>query len=105
MAGKPSPSRRDLLKMGAIYGSVLLGPFGKIDWAGAIRTAQDDSFAGGKRIGSLPFADETLSTKMDTVIGAELDGRLYTDLSKLTPESPVIPTERFYIRTRASILM
>jgi DMSO/TMAO reductase YedYZ molybdopterin-dependent catalytic subunit len=105
MAGKSSPSRRDLLKMGAIYGSVLLGPFAKVDWAGPIAAAQDDSSAGGKQLGSIPFVDEALSTKMDTVIGSELDGRLYTDLSKLTPDRLVIPTERFYIRTRASLLL
>src|ERR1700730_6274307 len=105
MAGKSSPSRRDLLKMGAIYGSVLLDPFGKVDWAGPIATAQDDSSADGKPLGSIPFVDEATSPKMDTVIGSELDGRLYTDLSKLTPDSFVIPTERFYIRARASILL
>ena len=91
--------------MGAIYGSVLLGPFGKVDWAGPIATAQDDSSADGKPLGSIPFVDEATSPKMDTVIGSELDGRLYTDLSKLTPDSFVIPTERFYIRARASILL
>ena len=34
-------------------------------------------------------------------MGAGLDGRLYTDLSSLTPDRPITPTEKFYVRTRA----
>jgi hypothetical protein len=32
--------------------------------------------------------------------GAGLDGRLFTDLSKLGPTKPVTPSDAFYIRTR-----
>jgi DMSO/TMAO reductase YedYZ molybdopterin-dependent catalytic subunit len=39
---------------------------------------------------------------METPMGAGLDGRLYTDLSVLTPDIPITPTEKFYVRTRAS---
>lgn len=42
---------------------------------------------------------------MDTPLGAELNGRLYTDLSGLTSRDVTIPTEKFYIRTRASQLL
>src|SRR5256884_4995300 len=42
---------------------------------------------------------------MDAAQGTELDGRLYTDLSKLSLQEPVTPTEKFYIRTRASRLL
>jgi DMSO/TMAO reductase YedYZ molybdopterin-dependent catalytic subunit len=42
---------------------------------------------------------------MNAVIGTELDGRLYTDLSTLTPEHPLTPTKDFYIRTCASKLL
>ncbi len=42
---------------------------------------------------------------MDELIGTELDGRLFTDLSTLTPENPVTRTESFFIRTRASKLL
>src|SRR5258708_37773886 len=42
---------------------------------------------------------------MDTAFGAELDGRLFTDLSTLTAPDLVTPTAKFYIRTRASGLL
>ena len=42
---------------------------------------------------------------MNTPIGEELDGRLYTDLSNLRPTRIVTPVDRFYIRTRASRLL
>ena len=63
-----------------------------------------NSFAGGEMLGIVPFAREGRPA-MDTPIGEELDGRLYTDLSALTPEQPVTPAERFYLRTRASALL
>jgi DMSO/TMAO reductase YedYZ molybdopterin-dependent catalytic subunit len=42
---------------------------------------------------------------MGELIGTELDGRLFTDLSTLTPENPVTPADKFFIRTRASKLL
>ena len=42
---------------------------------------------------------------MGKAFGAELDQRLYTDLSKLTPENAVTSAEEFYIRTGASRLL
>lgn len=42
---------------------------------------------------------------MNTVIGSELDGRLYTDLEGLKPDSLITPVSNFYIRTRASNLL
>lgn len=57
-----------------------------------------------KLLGTVEFAREG-SVTMDTVSGAELDGRLFTDLSTLTPENTVTPSEKFYIRTRASKLL
>jgi len=42
---------------------------------------------------------------MDAAQGTELDGRLYTDLSKLSLQEAVTPTEKFYIRTRVSELL
>ncbi len=42
---------------------------------------------------------------MGEIIGTELDGRLFTDLSTLTPENPVTATDNFFIRTRASKLL
>ena len=63
-----------------------------------------NSFAGGEMLGVVPFAREG-RPPMDTPIGEELDGRLYTDLSTIAPEQPVTPLEHFYLRTRASALL
>lgn len=52
----------------------------------------------------VPFSGEG-NPPMGEPIGTELDGRLFTDLSIVTPETPVTPTERFFIRTRASKLL
>jgi len=63
-----------------------------------------NSFAGGEMLGIMPFAREG-AVPMDTAVGEELDGRLYTDLTSATPEEPVTAAGRFYIRTRASSLL
>ena len=42
---------------------------------------------------------------MGELIGTELDGRLFTDLSALTPQNPITSTDNFFIRTRASRLL
>ena len=42
---------------------------------------------------------------MGVPIGTELDGRLFTDLSAVSPDTRSTPTERFFIRTRASTLL
>lgn len=42
---------------------------------------------------------------MGEPIGTELDGRLFTDLSTLTPENPLTPEDNFFIRTRVSKLL
>ena len=63
-----------------------------------------DPFHGGTPLGVVGFSDEGRAPLEET-IGAELDGRLFTDLSKLTPENSVTPTSSFYVRTRASKLM
>jgi DMSO/TMAO reductase YedYZ molybdopterin-dependent catalytic subunit len=61
-------------------------------------------FAGGKQIGTVGFTGES-NTIMDAPFNSELDGREYTDFSKLTPDNLVTPTDKFYIRTRASKLL
>ena len=42
---------------------------------------------------------------METPMGTGLDGRLYTDLSAIAPDNPITPSEKFYLRTRASELL
>jgi DMSO/TMAO reductase YedYZ molybdopterin-dependent catalytic subunit len=48
---------------------------------------------------------EEATVPMGKAFGAELDERLYTDLSKLVPGNAVTPIEEFYIRTGASRLL
>jgi DMSO/TMAO reductase YedYZ molybdopterin-dependent catalytic subunit len=66
-----------------------------------IQQSPKDPFAGGKLLGVLDFSGES-RVALETPLGDELDGRLYTDLSKLDPARPVIRSEAFYVRTRAS---
>lgn len=63
-----------------------------------------DALAGGKQVGHVEFSDEA-NVPMGKAFGAELDGRMYTDLSTLTPAQTLTPTEDFYLRTRASELL
>jgi DMSO/TMAO reductase YedYZ molybdopterin-dependent catalytic subunit len=49
--------------------------------------------------GVLPFVNED-DLPLDQLVGDGLDGRLYTDLSTLTPDTLVVPNDRFYVRTR-----
>jgi len=55
-------------------------------------------------LGVVPFSGEG-HPPMGEVIGSELDGRLFTDLSTLSPENPVTATDKFFIRTRSSQLL
>lgn len=55
-------------------------------------------------IGTVPFEGEG-QAPLDTLVGDELDGRQFTDLSALAPDRLVTPTGLFYIRTRVSRLL
>jgi DMSO/TMAO reductase YedYZ molybdopterin-dependent catalytic subunit len=55
--------------------------------------------AGNKQLGIVPFVSET-EVQLGTPINSGLDGRLFTDLTKLTPDSLITDTNKFYIRTR-----
>src|SRR6266700_80183 len=98
---KENVTRRALLRAGLICGGALLTCFDEIAWAKPSLEQEKGAFAGGKLLGLVDFADERL-VQMDTAFGAELDGRLYTDLSTLSGTEPATPTAKFYIRTRAS---
>lgn len=50
-------------------------------------------------LGVVPFINEG-GRPLNHLINKGWDGRLYTDLSELTPENPDLPTEKFFIRTR-----
>ena len=92
--------RRSLLKASFFTGSAFLFDLAGVPWP----SSQKDMSQNGKLLGTLDFVDES-SAQLDILEGSELDGRLYSDLSTLEPENPITPTERFYIRTRASELL
>ncbi|MHB2018721.1 MAG: molybdopterin-dependent oxidoreductase [Candidatus Xenobia bacterium] len=54
---------------------------------------------------NLHFAGENYRVPAGVPIDRELDGREFTDLSTLQPASMITPTDRFYIRTRASAIL
>jgi len=101
---KPKLTRRDFLQASLIAGGTLVIGFDKMSWLEPSKGEDKDPFQGGKQLGLLDFVGEGRSP-LDTVFGAGLDGRLYTDLSSMTPENAVTPVEKFYIRTRASELL
>lgn len=89
-------------------GALLLG-FEKFPWGALARTPvpQDsisDRLKSGKLSGTIAFSGEGRAP-LGEPMGAELDGRLFTDLSTVTPEKSVTATEQFYIRTRVSNLL
>jgi DMSO/TMAO reductase YedYZ molybdopterin-dependent catalytic subunit len=96
--------RRDLLRGSLLGGGVLLAGFDKVRWPGTTEYPSTKLSPAGKMVGVVEFTGEA-PVPMDEAFGAELDGRLYTDLSRLTAENRVIPVEQFYIRTRASKLL
>jgi DMSO/TMAO reductase YedYZ molybdopterin-dependent catalytic subunit len=63
-----------------------------------------DPIIGGQLLGRLEFLNEG-PAEMDAAFGSELDGRLFTSLSDLSEKNLVTPTERFYLRTRASKIL
>lgn len=101
---KAGLTRREWLSTSILASGTLLLGSGKFAWPQSVPTAGKDPFSGGKPLGTVDFVGEG-RLPMDTLLGTELDGRLYTDLSALTPKDLVTPTERFYIRTRASQLL
>src|SRR5260370_38310222 len=96
-------TRRSLLKATMLSGGALLADLHGIAWPVTAQSQQTDPFAGGKRLGTVDFINESL-VPLDIPQGSELDGRLYTDLSAIEPQNLITPTDKFYIRTRLSAL-
>lgn len=95
--------RSCLLASGAVLtGFKLLDDLSAQGPAAAARAR--NSFQEGHLLGLVDFVGES-QAPLDTLFGSELDGRLFTDLSSLQPQSPNTPTEKFYVRTRASQLL
>jgi len=98
-------TRRDFGKQAVMCGGAVLAGFDGAVWpipnAAGPQDRSENPFSGGRQLGVVDFVNPR-PLEMDTAQGAELDGRLYTDLSKLSPQELVIPTNKFYIRTRVS---
>jgi len=93
-----------LLQALLVAGSTRLLGFDTAAFAALLQAPGKTNSEKGKLLGVVPFSQES-RVAMETPLGTELDGRLYTDLSKLTPESAITPSESFYLRTRASELL
>lgn len=98
------PSRREFLGSAGLAGATFLCGLQDLISAGVEQAQAGQGVPGGKLLGVLPFTGES-SVPMGQAFGAELDGRLYTDLAGLSVKKPVTPAEQFYVRTRASNLL
>ncbi len=101
-------TRRDFAKKGAMCSGALLAGFEQVVWpmpsASSPQGASGDSFSGGQQLGLVDFLREG-QAPTQTVLGDELDGRMYTDLASLSLQDVATPTEKFYVRTRVSKLL
>jgi DMSO/TMAO reductase YedYZ molybdopterin-dependent catalytic subunit len=99
-------TRREMLKTSLTAGGATLLGFGDLRFPTAAlgKGARRDALPQGQYLELIEFVGEGL-IPMETPIGAGLDGRLYTDLSAVTPDHPTTPNEKFYLRTRASELL
>jgi len=101
-------TRRDFARKGALCGGALLTGFERVVWpmpsVGSPQYPSGDPFSGGQQLGVVEFLHEG-QAPAQTLLGDELDGRMYTDLASLSLQDPATPTEEFYIRTRASKLL
>jgi DMSO/TMAO reductase YedYZ molybdopterin-dependent catalytic subunit len=97
-------TRRSLLRQSLLYGSAWMCGFNGLRLPGSLLERTSNARDDGSVLGLVPFSAEG-RPPMGEPIGTELDGRLFTDLSALTPENPITPAENFFIRTRASRLL
>jgi DMSO/TMAO reductase YedYZ molybdopterin-dependent catalytic subunit len=109
-AYKKGLTRRELLSASLLAGGMWLVGADRLAVAqralGRALDAAQDPFAGGKLLGTLGFVGESrVPVPMETPLGTELDGRLFTDLSALKADESAVSTEKFYVRTRASKLL
>jgi len=102
--GLVKPARREFLRVSLLGSGALLLGFDKLSGFARPQNERDNPFQGGKQLGTLEFKGES-QAPLDTMIGAGLDARQFSDLSRLSPEQLVTPTEKFYVRTAASELL
>ena len=83
--------RREFLRLGGLA------------WLASRRPllGRQSALPGGRLLGTLPLEGDRPAQPppFGRVLGAGLDARLFTDLSTLTPDTLIIPNERFFIRT------
>jgi len=96
--------RRELLRGSLLACGTLLLGFDDVVWPKIRQDTAKDALAGGKLLGVADFSKEA-PVPMETAFGDGLDGRMYTDLSRLSPQTSVTPTDSFYIRTLVSPLL
>jgi DMSO/TMAO reductase YedYZ molybdopterin-dependent catalytic subunit len=98
-------TRRRWIGATILAGGALAATVGGVELLRFRRAAADeDPFRGGKLLGIVPFEGEG-GAPLDALLGDELDGRRYTDLSHLGGDRLVTPTGLFYVRTRVSHLL
>ena len=94
----PGQSRRGFLRTAmASAASLLIG----ID---RVFAAPPNPTIGGEFAGLVPFEDEQVAPA-GTLVGSELDGRRFTDLSRISAERPITPNAEFFVRTAVSRLL
>src|SRR5579862_573300 len=97
-------TRREMLKTSLAASGVALVGFRDLRLPNFGVVAPRDAFQGGHHLGLIEFVGEGV-VPMEAPMGTGLDGRLYTDLSAIAIDNPVIPNDKFYLRTRASELL
>jgi DMSO/TMAO reductase YedYZ molybdopterin-dependent catalytic subunit len=97
-------TRRSLIRQSLLCGGGWIGGLNPLRLPRSLIHRTADARGDGSVLGVVPFSDEG-HPPMGEPIGSELDGRLFTDLSTLTPENPLTPADKFFIRTRASKLL
>jgi DMSO/TMAO reductase YedYZ molybdopterin-dependent catalytic subunit len=93
-------TRREFLRRSAA--AAWLGAGGCTPESGRATPVAPSAKSEAKEI--IPFVRDA-EAPLDAVLGEGLDGRFFTDLSTLTAETLITPTDRFFIRTRCSELV
>ncbi|PYU49140.1 MAG: hypothetical protein DMG48_17900 [Acidobacteria bacterium] len=104
IGGLVKPDRREFLGASLLGSGALLLGLDKLSAFAKPQNEPDNPFRGGKQLEILEFTGES-QAPLDTMIGAGLDARQFSDLSRLSPEQLVTPIEKFYTRTCASELL
>jgi len=98
-----SISRRRILRQ-SLLGGLWISGLPKQQLLAALAGEPSEPEPGESFLGVVPFSGEG-NPPLGEAVGTELDGRLLTDLSTLSPKNRTIPTGHFFVRTRASKLL